>query len=90
MQNKPTALLLLLTLLAVGCNRPAAQNPTPAPQKPSFGEALESSFSQSTGEEKTRRAARQRQQELQARQQQLQEDRLKSYSGGTDSLPQNP
>jgi hypothetical protein len=78
---------LILTLGA--CGRPAGENANQS----SLGAALESSFTQSAGEEKARSPARERQQQIrdwQARQKQLQQERLQSYDRNPDSFPQNP
>ena len=78
---------ILLSLVALSC-----QGRTPGENRSSqssFGETLEASFSPSAKESQARRLAGQEKQKLQAKQRQLQAERLKSYSD-TSSFGQNP
>jgi len=74
-----------LTLILVGCGRSAPNQAQSS--KPSLGEALEASFYPSAQEKQARSEAKEQEQKLQSSQQQLQQERLKSY--GDPSMGQN-
>jgi hypothetical protein len=80
--KNPLIFTVLLSLSLISCGRNSNQ------ETKSLGETLEASFSTSSQEQQARSLAEQQKQKLQAQQRQLQEERLKSYSGGSPG--QNP
>jgi len=83
---KKVWVIFLLSVLGTGCERSSGQATNP---KPSFGQALEQSFSSSPQEKQSRALAEEQRQKLQSSQERLQQERLRSYQVEAGSS-QNP